>query len=307
MSAPRISNSGSSSDSSINFWKIDEFIAKMRRLRAKAEKAPLVPGLFFSFTLIPPPSKTPQGSRGLPWFAKQRSDNANTTCQCVLEKPLQDGIDQWSQVWLAKVNPPHGEAGHSATVVLKFIQPSLLPFPEDGRFRTAKELATTEHQAYTTLRPLQGRSIPRCYGFEKVITPSGERAWLLVLEYIEGTALWKINTIKPSLKTSCTLYVNAMNALNNIHETGIIHCDIAGRNIIALPDKPEVVWIDFACASLASKGNATSRREYELWQLTNEVQRCFKKRSTEMQEAFESGKEPIPEEFRHLLPLLEYD
>jgi hypothetical protein len=66
----------------------------------------------------------------------------------------------------------------------------------------------------------------------------------LMIEYFEDCRELNLKT------ASVNLVVNVARALEKIHEGGVLHRDIAERNILLVRDagKTRVVWIDFSCA-----------------------------------------------------------
>lgn len=160
---------------------IDAYARDLDHVRDKALAKPLVPGCTFSCVIAPPksPSHT-TSTRPLPWFAKQ----AECTMSCELQWPLKTGVDNWSQVWVARVGPLHGadvEPGPSH-VVMKFIQPSMLPLPNYdsvrmSEYKLSEELAKKETFMYSLLESLQGNVVPYFFGLQTVshlfIYPTG--------------------------------------------------------------------------------------------------------------------------------------
>ena len=43
-----------------------------------------------------------------------------------------------------------------------------------------------------------------------------------------------------------------LDALDQIHACGVLHCDIVGRNLMVSSDNQEVYILDFGCAELCS-------------------------------------------------------
>lgn len=157
---------------------IDAYARDLRRIRDNALANPLVPGCTFSLVLSPPesPSHT-TSTRPLPWFSKHTE-----SVSCELERPLKTGVDNWSQVWVARVVPPRGADVSPHLVVMKFIQPSMLPLPsvdsiKMSEYKLSEELAKKETFMYSLLESLQGNVVPYFFGLQTVshlfIYPTG--------------------------------------------------------------------------------------------------------------------------------------
>ncbi|BGP40752.1 hypothetical protein JCM10449v2_004717 [Rhodotorula kratochvilovae] len=107
-----------------------------------------------------------------------------------LVEGVQTGADQWSQVWRCKIVDECGQ-DLAGTVILKLYQQSLFPLPdewssspllEDWNWFPARHLVEREAQAYSLLKPYQGRDIPLCYGFYRFQVPCGEEVVGVILE-----------------------------------------------------------------------------------------------------------------------------
>ncbi|KAJ7723822.1 hypothetical protein DFH07DRAFT_276611, partial [Mycena maculata] len=79
--------------------------------------------------------------------------------------------------------------GPGTCLVLKIIQPSIcrgIPSdPRDGYYEPW-DLAHNEAWVYRHLPHYQGLLIPYFFGLSTIVTPCGEEAWVLVLEFIPG-------------------------------------------------------------------------------------------------------------------------
>ncbi|KAF8913310.1 hypothetical protein CPB85DRAFT_1561264 [Mucidula mucida] len=98
------------------------------------------------------------------------------------------------QIWEAHVDP----AGiQERRVILKIYQQSAIPLPRlDSdhplmEFDTRRQLAGGETLAYERLFEVQGKTIPYMFGIFEVDMPN-EKAYILVLEYIEGFTLYQL-------------------------------------------------------------------------------------------------------------------
>lgn len=182
----------------------------LKALRKQALARPLRSGLVFTCNLSTSsePIGDPANSRLLPPFAFGEG-----AISFRLDKPLKVGVDRWSQVWLARVFPDVACDTTSSSLVVKFVQPSLLPIPDPHslldfgrRYRIPEEVALREAESYHKLGFLQGSIVPYFFGLQKVsqlaphvfvanptstqlAMPSGEIAWVLLLEYIKGPTI----------------------------------------------------------------------------------------------------------------------
>ncbi|KAF8892013.1 hypothetical protein CPB85DRAFT_245820 [Mucidula mucida] len=137
---------------------------------------------------------------------------------------------QSSQVWGANVFKadscgPAVQQSQPERVILKILQPSMRPFPDDRGIRLgspAHQLAYSEEILYKHLRPLQGSHIPYYFGTFLVTLPNGEDAYVLILEYIEGEVLqeWvteydtnetRAREVLPVMVRSLTTYTQSLN------------------------------------------------------------------------------------------------
>ncbi|KAG7095578.1 hypothetical protein E1B28_006311 [Marasmius oreades] len=95
-----------------------------------------------------------------------------------------------------------------------------------------------EAQAYNTvLEPLQGTTVPRCYGFFTGVGEEGQQIACLVLEY------WGQNLCQPFCMLSLDLRIKILERLNDLHKCGVHHCDFAERNVLTSGD--DIRLIDF--------------------------------------------------------------
>ncbi|KAJ7798232.1 hypothetical protein B0H14DRAFT_2530441 [Mycena olivaceomarginata] len=184
-------------------------------LRDLARSAPLDQGMQFVLDLQIPPQNPHPAARQVPsTLTTDRFQSATVTLR--LDTALQSGCDRFSQVWTATV------IGVPETrLVTKIIQPSLclLPDPSNIHWREAYynplDLAHNEAWVYQKLARRQGLSIPYFFGIFDITTPSGEAAWVLVLEFIAGPT---IHDVAKSMSTDtvhdfCTLGLDAVRDL----------------------------------------------------------------------------------------------
>ncbi|KAJ7629493.1 hypothetical protein DFH06DRAFT_965347, partial [Mycena polygramma] len=162
-----------------------QYCATLSAARDLAQLHQLYPGLCFDFDLTPPPSNPLPGARILPHLS-------HSTVSLRLARALQSGPDKNSQVWTAVAE----SAGAQTTFVLKIIQPSMCCHPivdhlwcRTNEYTFPEDLAHGEAWAYNRLQHKQGLCIPYFFGLHTITTPSNERAWVLVFEYIPGQTL----------------------------------------------------------------------------------------------------------------------
>ncbi|KAL4079920.1 hypothetical protein V8B97DRAFT_665621 [Scleroderma yunnanense] len=108
-----------------------------------------------------------------------------------------------------------------------------------------------EVEAYHRLAQLQGRGIPKFYGYGKLLlTPSGSRAIdppAVLVEYIPGVTLSNIN----SKRLFPCLYQPLIPTVASFEKCGVLHRDICNpTNIMFTPrEAPQrAVIIDFGCS-----------------------------------------------------------
>lgn len=89
-----------------------------------------------------------------------------------LRKP--PGLLQWSQIWVARLQDST-TGTNLCTVVLKIIQPSLIPLPDMNLsdplvdYTFGRQVTMAEHYVYEyPLRDIQGMAVPYCFGRELV-------------------------------------------------------------------------------------------------------------------------------------------
>ncbi|KAI0061716.1 hypothetical protein BV25DRAFT_742993 [Artomyces pyxidatus] len=208
-----------------------------------------------------------------------------------LERCLQNPISHsTAQVWLARVIPPGSiRTAESERVVVNILQPSMMHATADqtwtGAGRTSAEsFALTEEYIYHQLKPIQGSAVPYFFGLHnlrtcllltpvvadtnphsQVTTPSGERAYMLVTEYIEGTNLaeWTELHTHMDIEGNSTLNASeqqtqwlimqkrveiALRSLKAIHDLGVVYCRMGPSNLILHPSSEwtnGIVIIDF--------------------------------------------------------------
>ncbi|KAJ7719035.1 hypothetical protein B0H16DRAFT_1739631 [Mycena metata] len=136
------------------------------------------------------------------------------------------------------------------SLVMKIIQPSLCPLPDpsNSKWREAYYnplgLAHNEAWVYQMLAHRQGLSIPYFFGLFDIVTPSGEAAWALVLEFIPGPTVHDIVTFTSTADVHdfCSL---GLDAVRDLALSGWTLRDIRCGNFILCgrPDSQTVVII----------------------------------------------------------------
>ncbi|KAK6967108.1 hypothetical protein R3P38DRAFT_3244693 [Favolaschia claudopus] len=191
------------------FSRLDEeavVAANEAQLAAReiALRTPLQSGLQFTLTLEIPAQNAAPNARKLPGIP---GSDSVTVRLC---EELQQGIDGFSQVWTAVC------VEISATqLVLKIIQPSIcrgIPWDHRDEYFDPWDLAHNEAWVYQHLPHIQGTLIPYFLGFSTIVTPCGEEAWVLLLEYIPGPTGSKINDSTPvsDIREFCALGASAV-------------------------------------------------------------------------------------------------
>ncbi|KAJ7849084.1 hypothetical protein B0H14DRAFT_3669676 [Mycena olivaceomarginata] len=172
--------------------------------RELALQTPLQTGLQFTLTLEIPLQNPAPNARNLP-----RVPSLGPTV-VQLREELQQGIDGFSQVWMAVCVD-----GPGTCLVLKIIQPSIcrgIPSDPTDEYYEPWDLAHNEAWVYQRLPHYQGLLIPYFFGLSTIVTPCKEEAWVLVLEFIPGLT---VNGVADSASISnirdfCALGVDAV-------------------------------------------------------------------------------------------------
>ncbi|KAJ7648230.1 hypothetical protein DFH06DRAFT_1050196 [Mycena polygramma] len=227
---------------------IEIYSAQLDAARDIAEHNPLAAGQSYPVTLTIPHSNPRPGARAVPFVPQS---------PCVslrLDEPLQTGAGKFSQVWTAVVE------GTGTKLVMKIIQPSMCPRPPIDRswvmYHVPEDLARREAWAYERIAHKQGILVPYFLGLDKITTPSGEPAWVLVLEYIPSVTFASLlDSPSRSFSDICDVTKLSIDAAENFTSDGWVHVDLAARNILVTgsPGTRGVVFIDhFACRFASS-------------------------------------------------------
>ncbi|TRM63556.1 serine/threonine kinase, SPS1 [Schizophyllum amplum] len=228
-----------------------------------SHRSPLSEGLIFELTLVPPAATLENGGAGArdtPHFP------FSAQATYVLVRPLQQGSNYRSQLWVAKQVFPNDEEG-GAELVLKFIIPSHLELPRDdtnesfimwGAYIYPDDVAAYQVAAYNTLAMHQGATVPYFYGAHKVTAPWGEVVSVLAIEYIAGVPFRSIRTVvnsdAPCLATLkkyrdyehyFALFKSAIDTIEAAHANGVQHGDVRDANMLVDVVHDRIVLIDW--------------------------------------------------------------
>ncbi|KAJ7619389.1 hypothetical protein FB45DRAFT_157525 [Roridomyces roridus] len=167
-----------------------------------------------------------------------------------LAEALQSGPGKHSQVWTAIAELP---GGTPTTVVFKILQPSMCEYPEEADpyywadYEFPGHLAEGEAWAYDHLAQKQGLLIPYFLGMRTIIAPSGERAWVLMLEYIAGGMSLRSYIQSPgrTLADTCNIRLS-IETLTEFMADGWCNLDAVPRNVIVTgtPEARRILLID---------------------------------------------------------------
>ncbi|KAJ7604622.1 hypothetical protein FB45DRAFT_566645 [Roridomyces roridus] len=111
-------------------------------------------------------------------------------------------------------------------------------YPEEadsywGDYQFAEHLAEEEAWAYDHLAHKQGLLIPYFLGMRIIVAPSGECAWVLVLEYISGPTLRSyIQSPARTLANTCNVIKLSIETLTEFMADGWCNFDAVPRNVI---------------------------------------------------------------------------
>ncbi|KAJ7070169.1 hypothetical protein C8F01DRAFT_1246305 [Mycena amicta] len=217
--------------------EVDAENNKQMAARKLALQAPLQAGLQFTLALETPLQNPAPNARKLP----RVPGPGPTVVQ--LRDELQLGIDGFSQVWTAECVDDPGTC-----LVLKIMQPSICRgLPEDPRdpHYDAWNLAHNEAWVYQNLPHYQGVLIPYFFGLSTLVTPCGEEAWVLVLEFICGLTVKDV-VQSASISTIHDFCALGVNAVREFVHGGWTLLDIQSSNFILTggPGAWAVVIID---------------------------------------------------------------
>ncbi|KAF9026666.1 hypothetical protein BDZ89DRAFT_1113774 [Hymenopellis radicata] len=185
---------------------------------------------------------------------------------------------QWSQVWVAALTDCEIADAEPIGVVLKIIQPSLLPHPIDDDeklryYRFPGHIANTEHVLYRdALADVQGKAVPYYFGKTKVLMPNGEEAHVLIFEGIGGETMksWVQKFIAASTAEQTDLMtalpciaMRIATSYSLLGDCHVLHRDVCLQNMI-LTVSGHIVIVDFA-GSVLHVSRKTLEDEKEGW------------------------------------------
>ncbi|KAJ7147404.1 hypothetical protein C8R43DRAFT_926228 [Mycena crocata] len=235
---------------SISFYDekaVNAYYFKLEDARTQAVLHPLAAGQSYAFNLVIPPQNPDSSARRIPQLPHSPS------VSLILDKPLQVGAGKPSQVWTAIVD------GTSTTLALKIVQPSMCYYPEPdtcwSEYEVPEDLAQGEAWSYDHLAHKQGRLVPYFFGIHKITTPSGEGAWVLVLEHVYGnTVANQIYERSATLADTCQLVQLAIDAATDFGSDGWVHLDLGPHNLIVtgVSGAPNLVFINVFASRLSS-------------------------------------------------------
>lgn len=170
--------------------------------------------------------------------------------------------------------PPLKATAPTATFcVTKIVTPNVAilslvsPSPSSARFIAkiphSSNHLDTELNAYRALSPLQGTSVPYCYGTAATTSPPGEV--VLLTEFIApGTTIADLQD-QGNWARIRALKMSAEETMRGIHQHGVLHRDAHGRNFVVGGEGTEevVVVVDFDVASVIENSETLQKG---LWQ-----------------------------------------
>ncbi|KAJ6580699.1 hypothetical protein B0H19DRAFT_1251000 [Mycena capillaripes] len=241
---------------------IESYYEQLEAARRLAKLNPLAAGQSYSLALnIPQPNPDP-AARSVPPVP-------NSFCVSLrLDQPLKTGTGKLSQVWTAV------EEETGTTLVLKFIQRSMCPYPGPdcnwSEYREPEDLVRRETWSYEHLASKQGLLVPYFFGLDTITTPSGECAWVLVLEHIPGITLAALmDSPAKSFLDMCDAIQLSIDSTSAFTSDGWVHMDLEPRNILVTgsPGARGIVFIDltFTCRLPSSNVDRDSNHRHRLY------------------------------------------
>ncbi|SJL11196.1 uncharacterized protein ARMOST_14599 [Armillaria ostoyae] len=247
-----------------NIITLKDYYELLVRRRKAAALDPLHRGWTCVIELPPHPVPTDGHYRQLPLYAH----NGGTYKLVLVDAPLPFQHDeQYSQVWVADVHSLGFCKRNLGRVIMKIIQPSLLPLPDlDWHLEVYDYVRPwtfwrTEDNAYRELETLQGKTVPYYFGKHKITMPGGEDAEVLIMEYVQGKTLEEWLEDRPAhdapedlgedneayVEQTKQMLKKILLGVHAINKLGVGHNDMRPGNIIITPYGDPVVF-DFAMA-----------------------------------------------------------
>lgn len=157
--------------------------------------------------------------------------------------------------------------------VLSSCFPSALGHSVIGKIPRSPQHLTNELDAYVALANLQGAEIPHCYGVCQVATAPGSS--VLLIELISPVKTVQSLRDAGEWETLQALRIPARQALQAIHDAGVVHQDAYARNFLVTGAEGNcngIVVVDFDVAR--SYPNEPERRSLRIagdWAFFNEA------------------------------------
>lgn len=162
---------------------------------------------------------------------KSRSPSAVGQLTVLILRTIIVGIGRSSQTVIVQVSGMDGTDETNKELVAKFFDPYYCT-PDEGEFDgSAKEYMKYQHtnevKSYEKMKHPQGDSIPQYFGDFEYMKDNDECVGLILLEYISLPLIESVH--EPNeveiLESSCKHFLDRM------HSCGVIHNDIAARNM----------------------------------------------------------------------------
>ena len=155
-----------------------------------------------------------------------------------------------SQTVIVRVSNSSRDDKRAGEYFAKFFDSSYYT-PDKGEFEgSAKEFMKAqlmnEVKSYERMKTLQGTSVPEFIGHYEYIKEDDERVGLILLEYIKSPRLDTVHGLSTNEVES--LRIQCLAVLNQIHACGVVHNDIAPRNMFWNRNENRVIVCDFASA-----------------------------------------------------------
>ncbi|KAL1670844.1 serine/threonine kinase, SPS1 [Schizophyllum commune] len=245
---------------------IQEYRSRMSYLRQASRERPLAAGTTFVLALPQPPTRSVQlveRARHVPSLPYGKP------VVYTLTRPLKEGFDLRSQVWVATALDEDSQV--TVEVVFKFVIPSLLHYPDPGlteglkrcgAYRSPAQLVEREVASYMALADLQGGTLPYFLGEHQVLVPWMEEGSILALEYIKAPTLKSIQEdVDSAVGTAIyrdyaqyfALFESALRTLDFAHQRDTFHCDVREPNIFVPEGNNIAVLVDWSSENVSSK------------------------------------------------------
>jgi len=137
-------------------------------------------------------------------------------------------------------------SGRSGTVKLLFDKNANIFTIKRITFNPYKGCPTEESTILHMLNKFYGDGMRATISIKDDV-PDGDYKYYMVMQYEKGTTLNKFLKTAQQLNDTkkCQIALNFINALNELHQHGIIHSDLHEENIIVNPRTLEIAIVDF--------------------------------------------------------------